>query len=54
MRVLSVADSDSYLKWSHALLASLRGGTAARHGDDQGPHHVHEVVLGNEIGRAHV
>lgn len=37
MRILAVSDSDSYLKWSHALLARAAG------------HEIHEVVLGNVL-----
>lgn len=37
MRILAVSDSDSYLKWSHALLRQTHG------------HATHEVVLGNVL-----
>ena len=40
VRILAVSDSDSYLKWSHALL---------RHAASDQGHLVHEVVLSNVL-----
>lgn len=40
VRILAVSDSDSYLKWSHALL---------RHAASDEGHLVHEVVLSNVL-----